>query len=143
SGRISSASSSPPRLRPTVSAAPTAPSRLSTGVPSSSDSSSTGRQRGGRPSISASSGDSSTSARPVNNQWARTLASTNSANGCGETTHCSSEPSSKSLRNSPSSDSSTASSAASHRSEEHTSELQSRENLVCRLLLEQHKNKNH
>src|SRR5690606_41008904 len=32
-------------------------------------------------------------------------------------------------------------SAASQRSEEHTSELQSRENLVCRLLLEKKKNK--
>src|SRR5690606_42109064 len=31
--------------------------------------------------------------------------------------------------------------AADHRSEEHTSELQSRENLVCRLLLEKKKNK--
>src|SRR5690606_39590530 len=30
-----------------------------------------------------------------------------------------------------------------HRSEEHTSELQSRENLVCRLLLEKKKNKTH
>src|SRR5690606_42083049 len=30
--------------------------------------------------------------------------------------------------------------AAGHRSEEHTSELQSRENLVCRLLLEKKKN---
>src|SRR5436309_10466695 len=30
---------------------------------------------------------------------------------------------------------------ATHRSEEHTSELQSRENLVCRLLLEKKKNK--
>src|SRR5690606_41568742 len=35
----------------------------------------------------------------------------------------------------------TASGAASRRSEEHTSELQSRENLVCRLLLEK-KNRN-
>src|SRR5436309_15871477 len=32
--------------------------------------------------------------------------------------------------------------AASQRSEEHTSELQSRENLVCRLLLEKKKKKN-
>src|SRR5690606_40500300 len=31
--------------------------------------------------------------------------------------------------------------AVRHRSEEHTSELQSRENLVCRLLLEKKKNK--
>src|SRR5436309_12496241 len=31
---------------------------------------------------------------------------------------------------------------AARRSEEHTSELQSRENLVCRLLLEKKKNKN-
>src|SRR5690606_40632777 len=31
--------------------------------------------------------------------------------------------------------------AAAYRSEEHTSELQSRENLVCRLLLEKKKNK--
>src|SRR5690606_42058254 len=31
--------------------------------------------------------------------------------------------------------------SASNRSEEHTSELQSRENLVCRLLLEKKKNK--
>src|SRR5690606_41279110 len=31
--------------------------------------------------------------------------------------------------------------APEHRSEEHTSELQSRENLVCRLLLEKKKNK--
>src|SRR5690606_40992328 len=31
---------------------------------------------------------------------------------------------------------------SSHRSEEHTSELQSRENLVCRLLLEKKKEKN-
>src|SRR5436309_12420283 len=31
-------------------------------------------------------------------------------------------------------------SAGDHRSEEHTSELQSRENLVCRLLLEKKKN---
>src|SRR5690606_41594936 len=31
--------------------------------------------------------------------------------------------------------------AGDHRSEEHTSELQSRENLVCRLLLEKKKNK--
>src|SRR5690606_41823922 len=31
--------------------------------------------------------------------------------------------------------------ASAHRSEEHTSELQSRENLVCRLLLEKKKNK--
>src|SRR5690606_32339968 len=34
------------------------------------------------------------------------------------------------------------SSTALNRSEEHTSELQSRENLVCRLLLEKKKNKN-
>src|SRR5690606_42077853 len=33
--------------------------------------------------------------------------------------------------------------AAVHRSEEHTSELQSRENLVCRLLLEKKKKKEH
>src|SRR2546430_13450164 len=32
--------------------------------------------------------------------------------------------------------------AAAHRSEEHTSELQSQSNLVCRLLLEKKKNKN-
>src|SRR5690606_42128095 len=32
--------------------------------------------------------------------------------------------------------------SAAHRSEEHTSELQSRENLVCRLLLEKKKKKN-
>src|SRR2546427_1131477 len=34
------------------------------------------------------------------------------------------------------------SSAAGYRSEEHTSELQSQSNLVCRLLLEKKKNKN-
>src|SRR5690606_41777123 len=36
-----------------------------------------------------------------------------------------------------------ASSTALERSEEHTSELQSRENLVCRLLLEKKKNETH
>src|SRR5688572_1875263 len=36
----------------------------------------------------------------------------------------------------------TYSNAAKHRSEEHTSELQSQSNLVCRLLLEKKKNKN-
>ncbi|MCY1505706.1 hypothetical protein D9M68_399280 [compost metagenome] len=112
SGRISSASSRPPRLSPTVSAAPTAPSRLNTGVPSSSESSSTGRQRAGRPSISASSGASSTRANPEKSQCASTLARTRSGRGCGETTHCSREPSSKSLRKSPSSESSTANRAA-------------------------------
>ncbi len=112
SGRISSASNRPPRLRPTVKAAPTAPSRLSTGVPSNRESSSTGMQRAGRPSISANSGDIRTRASPENSQCASTLASTRRARGCGERTHCSREPSSKSLRNSPSSESSTANSAA-------------------------------
>src|SRR5436309_16143566 len=41
----------------------------------------------------------------------------------------------------PSRPASVSSSAARVRSEEHTSELQSRENLVCRLLLEKKKNK--
>src|SRR2546430_3279077 len=36
-----------------------------------------------------------------------------------------------------------ASGAAVHRSEEHTSELQSQSNLVCRLLLEKKKNRNY
>src|SRR2546422_8107515 len=40
-------------------------------------------------------------------------------------------------------DASTASSAATLRSEEHTSELQSRLHLVCRLLLEKKKKKQH
>ncbi|MNT33784.1 hypothetical protein D3C72_1697270 [compost metagenome] len=101
-------------MRPTVSAAPTAPSRLKTGVPSNSESNSTGRQRPGKPSIRASNGASSTRAKPENSQFASTLANTRRGKGCGERTHCSSEPSSKSLRNSPSSESSTANSAATH-----------------------------
>ena len=115
-GRISSASSNPPRLSPTVSAAPTAPSRLNTGVPSSSDSISTGTQCPGNPSIKASTGATSTSASPEKTQCASTLTRTRRAKGCGERTHCSSDPSSKSLRNSPSSESSTANSAATQTS---------------------------
>ncbi|MNR37259.1 hypothetical protein D3C85_1552620 [compost metagenome] len=111
-GRISSASNRPPRFKPTVSAAPTAPSRLSTGVPSSNESSNTGRQAAGKPSISASKGASKTSARPEKAQCASTLAKTRRARGCGERTHCSSDPSSKSLRKSPSSESKTDKSAA-------------------------------
>src|SRR5690606_20106346 len=79
-------------------------------------SSSTGRQRPGRPSISASRGASSTSAKPLNSQCASTLANTRRGRGCDERTHCSSEPSSKSLRKSPSSESSTANSAATQTS---------------------------
>ncbi len=64
------------------------------------------------PSMRPSNGARSTSANPENIQCASTLARTRSAKGCGETTHCSSDPSSKSLRNRPSSESSTANNAA-------------------------------
>src|SRR5471030_3084094 len=81
SGRISNASNRPPRFNPTVSAAPTAPSRLSTGVPSNKESSNTGRQAAGKPSINANSGASKTSARPEKAQCASTLAKTRRARG--------------------------------------------------------------
>src|SRR5699024_9203611 len=55
-----------------------------------------------------------TSANPQYSQWANTLARTKMTSGCGETTHCSKEPSSKSLRNNPSNDNKTASNAATH-----------------------------
>ena len=106
-GRINSASNSPPRLRPTVRAAPTAPSRLSTGVPNSNEPSSTGKQRAGRPSISASKAPAApvpARKKPV----CQYLGQNQKRQGCGETTHCSSDPSSKSLRKSPSSESRTA-----------------------------------
>src|SRR5438874_12288507 len=61
---------------------------------------------------------------------------------CGNTTKTpSSGPSSRPRRSSPGAARSTCSTIAVPRSEEHTSELQSRRDLVCRLLLEKKKQK--
>src|SRR5690554_5943576 len=111
-GKINNANNIPPRFKPTVKAAPTAPSKLNTGVPNNSDNNKVGMCCVGRPNIKANKGDNITNAKPQYSQCASTLARTITTNGCGETTHCSSEPSSKSLRNNPSSDNNTANKAA-------------------------------
>ena len=80
-GSTSNETSTPPPRKPSVSAAPTLPNRLSTGVPSSSDTTSVPMASAGNCNCNASSGDNSTSGSPVSTQWAAVLASTNTVNG--------------------------------------------------------------
>ena len=82
-GSTRRATSVPPRRRPTVSATPMAPTRLSTGPPSARLRSSTGNAASGIPSASARTGESSSSGRPATSQWARTFAATSRERGAG------------------------------------------------------------
>ncbi len=114
SGSTSRLSRTPPRFRPTVRPTPTAPRKLSVGVPSSKVSASTPASCRLIPSSSAASGETISSGRPLIIQWATTFTSTTATSGVGRSISCSREPSCQSSRNNRSITSSAASSAATH-----------------------------
>ncbi len=106
-------SSIPERRMPTVSATQTAPIRLSSGVASASATSSTGRTaRGQMQHLAPAAARRRAAAARSSASAPRSCMPSSSDSGCGERTSCSSEPSSRSLRNSVSSESSPASSSA-------------------------------
>ena len=115
SGSTSNDSSSPPRLIPTVSAAPNVPITDSAGVPSNSDSTSPPYPAAGRFSSTASTGAATTSGTPVVSQCASALTLSAASSGNGAVARTSSVPSSKSSARMRSSDKRHASSAASHK----------------------------
>src|SRR5882762_5336046 len=92
-GSTSSESNAPPPRRPSVSAAPIAPIRLRTGVPSAKDSARTPRSSGGKANCSAKTGEIRTRGRPDVTQWANTFAATVIPRGVAPSSICSSVPS--------------------------------------------------
>src|ERR1700684_966079 len=95
-----------PRRNPTVSPAPIAPNQLNVSVPNPKLSSMVAKADGGMPSAVATSGDTSTSAAPLTSQCARVLAITITVKPCPDSANCSKVPSSASLLNKESKDSS-------------------------------------
>ena len=106
---------SPPRLMPTVSAAPKVPITLSAGVPRSSDKTSGTYPALGRFKSSAKSGAAMTKGRPVVSQCAKALMLTAASIGSGAQASKSSVPSSQSSARIRSSDKRQASKAPSHK----------------------------
>src|SRR5258708_10306413 len=105
----------PPRFRDRVRLAPMAPTALTAGVPTRSETNRIAVAGPGRLNSSASSGDSRTKGRPVDSQWAAILASATNSSGKGDSAITSRLPSSKSPWNNRSRDRSAASTAATHR----------------------------
>ena len=111
SGSTISTISIPALRSPSVSAAPTPPSRLRIGVPNNRDTNSTGSSSAGRPSSRPSSGAPTTSGAPLIVQWPAALAAATATPAPGASSSCSSEPSAWSAAYSGGIDSIAASSA--------------------------------
>src|SRR5579863_5551636 len=108
-GKVRSASNTPLRRIPSVSAAPIEPMRLSATVPTATQITMPGTEAPGAPS-----GAMSARGAPVRSQWVTVFASMSQVRGCPERLYCSRVPSWASSRKRNSSARSDASNAATH-----------------------------
>src|SRR3984957_19117038 len=112
SGRTMSESSTLPRFHPTVRPAPLAPHQRKDKVPNVKLNIMVKNASVGMPSAVPTTGDTKTSAAPLTNQCAKVFATTITVRSWPQSASCSKVPSSASLLNSESSDSSDDNSAA-------------------------------